>query len=460
MDEATTRRTALITVTLMSLATPFMVSGVNVALPRIGQEFGVSALLLSWLATAYSLAGAVFLLPAGKLADIHGRKRVFLVGTAVYAVASVLCASMRAVGPLIAARVVQGVGAAMLFATSTAILTSVFPAADRGRVLGYNVAAVYLGMSAGPFVGGLMVEAWGWRSVFWVNVPLSLLTLLFGLWKMKGEWAGSPDDRFDLAGSAIYGVAVVALMLGFSQLPALRGAGLIAAGLACGAAFFRWERRAAFPVLALGLLRGNRVFVLSSLAALTNYAATSSVTFLLSLYLQYAKGLTPRQAGTILIAQPIVQTILSPLAGRLSDRVGARNVASGGMAFTVTGLILLTFLRESTPIAYVVGCLLVLGFGFALFSSPNTSAIMGAVERRYYGMASSIVATMRLFGQMLSMGIAMILFALYMGQAQITPEYYGRFIASARTAFAISAVLCALGIVASLARNSGHPPAD
>jgi EmrB/QacA subfamily drug resistance transporter len=453
MTDSSARRAALVAVTLISFATPFMISGVNIALPMIGSEFGASAILLSWLSTSYTLATAVVLLPFGKLADIQGRKRVFLTGTWLYTVASFLCALVGSTGMLIATRVIQGIGAAMIFATSAAILTSIYPPNERGKALGINVAAVYLGMSVGPFLGGVMVEALGWRSVFWANVPLGLLTAALAATRMRGEWTGSPGDPFDLAGSAVYALAVVALMMGFSQLPAMRGVWLVLAGVAAGAAFLTREGRIPHPVLDLRLLRGNRVFTLSSLAALINYAATASVTFLLSLYLQYIKALSPREAGVVLIAQPLMQAIFSPLAGRLSDRVEPRIVASTGMAFTAAGLVMLTFLGDGTSLAYVVACLLVLGFGFGLFSSPNTSAIMGAVERRHYGVASGLVGTMRVFGQMLSMGTAMILFALYIGQVQITPEYYGRFMASARTAFAISAVLCAMGILASLARG-------
>lgn len=457
MDDSAARRTALVAVTLISFATPFMLSGVNVALPNIGAEFGASAILLTWLSTAYTLASAVFLLPFGKLADIHGRKRVFLAGTCVYMVASLLCSLVRSAEMLLVTRVIQGLGAGMVFATSTAILTSIYPPSERGKVLGINVAAVYLGTSVGPALGGLLVEALGWRSVFLANVPLGLVTIAMTATRVRGEWVGSPGDSFDLAGSAIYGLAVVALMIGFSRLPALGGAWLILAGLVAAVAFIARQGRIAHPVLELRLFRGNRVFILSSLAALANYAATSSVAFLLSLYLQYIKALTPREAGMVLIAQPIIQTICSPLAGRLSDRVEARVVASIGMAFTALGLIMLTFLGEGSPLGYVIACLLVLGFGFGLFSSPNASAIMGSVERRFYGVASSLVGTMRVFGQMLSMGTAMILFALYIGQAQITPALYDRFLLSARTAFAISAGLCAAGILASLARGRAHP---
>ena len=158
------------------------------------------------------------------------------------------------------------------------------------------------------------------------------------------------------------------------------------------------------------------------------------------------------------MAQPIVMAVLSPLAGRLSDRIETRIVASAGMAITVVGLVMLWMLGETSSLGYVIACLMVLGLGFALFSSPNTSAIMGAVERRFYGVASGLMGTMRLFGQMLSMGIVMLLFTLYMGRVQITPEYYLSFLRSAKTSFGIAAILCFIGLFASLARGNALKP--
>ena len=458
MDDATTRRTALIASTLASFVTPFMVSSANIALRSIDQQFGMSAVSLSWVSTIYTLAAAVFLVPFGKLADIWGRKLIFAWGLAVYSLASLLCALAGSATMLLVFRALQGIGAAMIFGTGVAILTSVYPSGERGRVLGINTAAVYAGLSTGPFLGGLMVAGWGWRSVFAVNVPLGLIALLFTVWKLRGEWRDAEGETFDLVGSGIYGLSVIAVMYGLSRLPGWGGLQLLLVGLVAGLAFVYYEGRQSQPVLDLKLFRGHRTFVLSSLAALINYSATSAVTFLLSLYLQYIKGLPPQQAGTILVAQPIVMAVLSPLAGRLSDRIETRIVASAGMAITVVGLVMLWMLGETSSLGYVIACLMVLGLGFALFSSPNTSAIMGAVERRFYGVASGLMGTMRLFGQMLSMGIVMLLFALYMGRVQITPEYYLSFLRSAKTSFGIAAILCFIGLFASLARGNALKP--
>jgi MFS family permease len=251
----------------------------------------------------------------------------------------------------------------------------------------------------------------------------------------------------------VYAIALLALMVGFSLLPNGLGAILIVAGAIGLAGFLWWEMRSQNPVLHIDLFAKNRPFAFSNLAALINYSATSAVTFLLSLYLQYIKALSPQQAGLVLVAQPIVQAAFSPLAGGLSDRIEPRIVASIGMALTATGLALLIPLNSATPLWAIVADLMLLGFGFALFSSPNMNAIMSSVDRRFYGVASGTAGTMRLVGQMLSMGIAMLLFALFLGRVEITSAVYPLFLNSMRAAFAIFAILCVAGVFASLARG-------
>ena len=220
-----------------------------------------------------------------------------------------------------------------------------------------------------------------------------------------------------------------------------------------GVVFVRWESRTRQPLLNMDLFRHNRVFALSNLAALINYSATAAVGFLLSLYLQYIKALSPQQAGLVLIAQPIVQAAFSPLAGRLSDRMESRVVSSAGMGLTTVGLALLIFLTADTPFWYILMSLILLGFGFALFSSPNTNAVMGAVDRKLLGVASATVGTMRTIGMMLSLGVASLIFALVIGRVQITPEYYAAFLVSVKLAFTIFTAACFGGIFASLARG-------
>jgi len=447
------KKTVLLVATMGSFLTPFMGSSINIALPSIGKEFAMDAILLSWVATSYLLAAAVFLVPFGRIADIHGRKKIFTCGILIYTVSSLLSAFATSAFMLISFRILQGIGGAMIFGTGVAILTSVFPVGERGRALGINVAAVYLGLSLGPVLGGFLTEQFGWRSIFLVNVPLGLIIIASIFWKLKGEWADAKGEKFDLGGSIIYGIGLVAIMYGLSLLPAMSGVWAIIIGILGILIFIRWETRVASPVLNIKLFKNNPVFAFSNLAALINYSATFAVAFLLSLYLQYTKGLSPQTAGLILLSMPAMQAIFSPLAGRLSDRIEPRIIASVGMGLTTIGLVLLTFLNQNTGIEFIIASLIILGFGFALFSSPNTNAVMSSVKNRFYGVASATLATMRTIGMMLSMGIAMLLFAIFIGRVEITPEYYPAFVSSLKIAFAIFAILCFGGIFASLARG-------
>ena len=443
---------------LAGFITPFDGSAVNIALPTLGAEFHMDAISLSWIATAYLLSSAIFLVPFGKIADIYGRKKVFLYGITIFSLASLAMTMVPSTEMLIAIRVFQGLGSAMIFGTGVAIVTSVYPPGERGKALGIYITSVYIGLSTGPFLGGIMTQHFGWRSIFFVNVPIGLLAIVLILWKLKGEWAECRGEKFDLTGSLIYGLSVVAVMYGFSLLPDIKGASLLAAGIIGTIFFILYEKRIRFPVLDMNLLTKNRVFALSNLSALINYSATYAVTFLLSLDLQYTKGFTAEHAGFILIAQPVFQAMVSPLAGRLSDRIEPRLIASTGMALTAIGLFFLTFISETTPMWYMICILIVLGIGFGLFSSPNTNVIMSSVDKRFYGVASGMNGTMRLLGQMLSMGIAMMIFAVVTGPVEITPEYFPQFVASLHYAFILFTIFCIVGIFMSLVRGKTLPP--
>ncbi|MGB6642666.1 MAG: MFS transporter, partial [Thermoanaerobaculia bacterium] len=427
-SQKATQRAALVVATLTSFLGPFMASSVNVALPSIGEELSMGAVSLAWINTAFLLAAATFLIPFGRLGDIHGRKQIFMWGILGFAVSSGLLAMAGSGQSVILWRAVQGLGASMVFATGLPILISVYPAGKRGAVLGLNVAAVYLGLSMGPFVGGMITGHLGWRYVFWMNVPVGLFILAISFWMLEGDWADAKGARFDLAGSVLLGLALLTMMFGLARLPSVSAVALLVVGFVSLILFVRYELRIDYPVLEIDLFRHNTVFALSNLAALINYAATFAVGFLLSLYLQKVRGLAPQDAGLVLIAQPVVQALVSPLAGKLSDRSEPRTVASLGMAITFLGLVLLVFLDDTTPLRLVVGCLAVLGLGFGIFSSPNTNAIMGSVERRFFGVAGAMVGTMRQMGMMVSMGLVMTVLAVLMGSAEISGQNQALFL--------------------------------
>jgi EmrB/QacA subfamily drug resistance transporter len=446
-------RSALFVAALTSFMGPFMISSVNVALPTIQDDLKMTAIELGWVATAYLLAMAVGLIPAGKLADIHGRKRVFSIGLIIYTAGATAAALAHTTAWFLLLRVIQGLGAALFVTTGMAILTSIFPPRKRGRAIGIYVAAVYVGLSVGPFVGGFLTQQVGWRSIFVAMFPLGVGSIAVTHAFLKGEWADPSSRRLDVVGCLIYAGAILCLVYGATVMPSPLGCTLIPAGTLGLVLFFRQQRRSPHPVFEVSLFVENRTFAFSSLAALLNYAATFAVTFMMSLYLQYIKGMTPQTAGVVLMAQPVIMAIFSPLAGRLSDRVEPRLLASGGMAITTLGMAVFTQLHANSSVGGIVGNLVLLGFGFALFSSPNMSAIMGAVTKKDYGIASGAVATMRLLGQMVSMAIATAVLALLVGHRAITPDSYARFLTGTRVVFAVSVGLCTIGIFFSMFRG-------
>ena len=446
----------LLATTLSSFLTPFMGSAVNVALPFMAKELSMTALSLSWVATSFILAAAITLVPLGRLADIYGRKKIFLYGAIVFTAASGLCAWSPTQTFLIAVRIIQGIGGAMIFSTGTAMLVSAYPAGDRCKILGINIAAVYIGLTIGPFIGGLLTEHLGWRYIFIFTAILGIIIILSVAAMIKEEWSGTKGEGFDFAGSMLYAIALFAIMYGFSLLPTWRAGLLIGLGVLCLGFFIFQQLKQPSPLLDIRLFLDNKVFAFSNLAALINYCATFAVTFLLSLYLQHIKMLTPSQTGIILVAAPFMQAFFSPLAGRLSDRLEPQIIASIGMALNVIGLIPLIFINNDTSIHYIVFCLILLGLGFALFSSPNVNATMSAVENKFYGIASATLGTMRLTGQMFSMGITMLVFAVILGNHPISQANNPLLLKSIQIIFTLLAVICCGGIFASLARGKVH----
>lgn len=453
MSTPISRSATLFVVCTAHFLMPFMMSAVGIALPSIGREFSASALQLGLIETTYVLSASIFLLAMGRLGDIHGRRRIFQYGLMVFTLAGGLLSQAGSVEVMIALRFLQGMGGAMVMATSLAIVVSVFPAKERGKALGIAVASVYAGISCGPFVGGTLITAFGWRWIFYLCVPLGITAYLVSLAKMRGEWADARGEPFDLRGSLVYAAAILLLISGASNLEqGLWAWALVAVGGTGLGLFLKLQAHTPYPVLNIALLRENRIFAFSNLAALLNYAATFGVTFFMSLYLQYTKGMNAQQAGTILIIQPVVQAFCSPFCGRLADRYPASRVATLGMTLCAIGLGIAASIAANTPLLTVVATLGFLGLGFALFSSPNTSVIMGSVAPRYLGVASGLNSTMRTLGMMTSMTIITIIFSVFMAGHPVTAETQPQFLQSMHTALVAFCALCGLGIFCSLAR--------
>lgn len=433
----------------------FMTTSINIALPVIQGELHLGAVALGWLPLAYLLASAIFLLPLGKIADDWGRRRMFIAGMVLFTVCSLAMVFADSYIPLVGLRAGQGLGASMVFAGSTAMVTLAYPHERRGFAVGVTAAAAYLGQTSGPPIGGVLVHNFGWRSLFIVAAACGVLLLLLDASLLRRvEWREKATAKLDRLGPIIYAPALFAFLLGLSWVPEIKGLLLFGAGVVGMVLFVWWEGRIPAPVIEVKLFRHNRVFSLSNVSALISYAAVWALTFLISLYLQYIKGLNPETAGLVMMVGVAVQAALTPFAGRLSDRVQPRWVASVGMGVCALGLLFFTFLHVTTPYWYIFSVLILLGIGYALFSPANMSSIMGSVERRNLGMASASVATMRVVGQAISIGVATLILAAIVGRHDIQPADYPNLLTAVRVSFAMLTVLCVIGIGTSLARGS------
>ncbi len=446
--------TTIFVVIVTAFITTFTGSAMTLAVPAIGSYFDVSAGFVGWLVTAYTLIVAAFSVPWGRIADLTGRKRVLVAGLIVFTATSAMCFFAPSMWLLIVFRGIQGIGAAMIFSTNTAILISAFSGRERGKILGMSVAATYVGLSAGPAVGGFLNHNFGWRSIFILTGVIALAALVIAWRSLPSDRNDDDDHDFDIAGNLLFIGMIVLTMYGLSDItggvvPVI----ITLAGLILAVIFVKHEVKAESPVVQVQMFSNNIAYSFSNLAALMNYGATFAITYLLSIYLQVVMGYSSQAAGLILIVQPALMAVLSPKAGKLSDRVSPFKLASAGMGLCAAGVLICAFLGTGTTLAMVMIALAVTGVGFAMFSSPNTNAVMACVEKQDYGVASSILATMRSVGHTLSMVIVTIVVNLYMGSQALESAEPQILIKTMHTAFIIYTVICAAGIFISLKRN-------
>jgi MFS family permease len=434
--------------------TPFMFSAIGVALPSIGREFTAGAVQLGLIEMVYILAVALLLLPIGRFADIHGRKRIFLAGTMVITLATLALAMAPTIGFLIVFRFFQGIGAAMITSSSLAILAATYPPQDRGKALGVVVGCVYLGISAGPLLAGLMIEYLGWRWIFYSAVPVEFVILVFAIARLKGEWAGARGEPFDRTGSILYVLALFCIIVGVVEAQTFSWAGWFGGfGLIVMNAFLVYENSIKFPIFPLKKILANRVFALSNIATWLNYAAAFGITFFFSIYLQVIKGIPPKLTGFILITQPLLQAFCAPIAGRMADAYSPAPIATAGMALCTAAMACAAFVDASSSLFLIFSVLIVMGLGFGFFSTPNTTAIMASIDSRDYGMASSMIATMRTIGMLTAMTLITVLLSWYLGKQSITPETGQLFVATMRTAMVVFTLMGIVGIICSVGRT-------
>ncbi|MBP8597747.1 MAG: MFS transporter [Selenomonas sp.] len=442
---------------LSSFLTPFTGSALILSLPEIGQAYQASPNELGWVIEIFLLTSIVFLLPMGKLADRLGKRRIFLWGMIIFTVSSLAVVFAPGMTGLLFCRAIQGIGAAMIYATTMSILTLVCPPAQRGQAIGWNVSMVYVGLALGPVIGGLLNYYLGWRSIFWFITALGLATILAVLRFLRQEWIEETQARRDGLGAFLYGLAMILMMYGLSELLNQSYAILsLAAGCVIFVGFLFHELKVPQAILPIRLLMENREFSLSNLTAMLNYSSTFTISFLLSIYLQSILGLSSREAGLLLLIQPVMMAALSPQAGKLSDRHSTAKLTLLGMGIITFGLIGFTLTVHLRSLWLLIPALVIVGIGFAFFAAPNNNAIMSSVPKKYYGLAASMLSTVRLVGQVVSIAIVTLLLSIDWSWLAETDSI----VRNIELSFLVFTVLSVIGIIPSLSRKKRHSEAD
>lgn len=401
-------------------------SVVNTVLPVINRAFHQEVTVVEWVVIIYLLVLSGLLLSFGRLGDIHGHKRYYVLGFGIFVVSSMFCGLSHNVQVLIVFRAIQALGAAMLAANSPAILTKNFPASQRGQALGLQAAMTYLGLMVGPSLGGWLTDTLGWRAVFYINVPVGSLAILLSMRFIPADLAEKTEKRFDFNGALLYTAGLTALMIALNQgsnlgwgSPVILGA-MALAGI-CLLVFVRVEQSTPSPMLDLALFKGKR-FSLAVICATLNYICIYTIVFLMPFYLIQGRSFSPSQTGLILTAQPIAMAIAAPLAGALSDRIGIRLLTTLGMALLGLGLYLLASLGQVTPVSSILLALGVAGLGTGIFISPNTSGLMGSAPKNRQGIASGVMATSRNLGMVIGVGLAGAIFTTILARSSLPVE--------------------------------------
>lgn len=440
-----TEKRIFYSICVISFVGPFLSTSLNIAIPMMSGEFGVTPDKLSWVVTIFLMTTVSFLLPLGKVSDVHGRRRTYCWSLLAFALSTAVAAFSPTLFCLLVLRAIQGIALAGVYVSYMPLLLVTTDEAHQGHVLGKAVALNYLGLSLGPVIGGVITQFLSWRCIF-VLSALAVFCAYALMQPIKQEWYAKGAPFVNIVSTALSVSGMLLFLFGlsaFDSQPYLFWAGLVLLII-----FVIHEGKSFHPLLPLYLFR-NVTFSLSNLAALIQYSATYAVSFLLSLYFQVILGLLPAQSGAILLVQPIIMAFLSPKAGDLSDKYGPRGIASLGLLLTALGLTAFALFPQASILQAVI-FLIFIGLGAALFGAPNNSAIMGSVRPAFHGIASSILALSRNLGQALSMSLVTIIMTNTLASYA---AYSEGILAAVHTSFILLAILCFLAIAASLARG-------
>lgn len=449
MDSKKTYIYVIIIAVLANFLAAYTSNTVVMALPQIAYELNLSNIMQNWIVTIYLITIAVLSVPLGKIASKKGFKRSFIFGSIIFFLGAIGTVLASDIPTLFFFRIFQAIGASFTFVCALSMIVSAVPPNKRGAAIGINIASGHIGISLAPVLGGFLTYNFGWRSIFIITFPISILIILFTIFKVKDEWTLGEDDKIDIIGGIVYALGITTFIYGFTTLNQLKGLIFTTIGIIILLLFIIFEIKSETPIFDISLYK-NKIFTLSNIAYLFSYIGVFAVTTIMNYHFQYIRSWNPDITGLILLATPLTQSIITPYSGRLSDRVNPQKLCSFGMFIVTISLIILVSVNGKTDLWIIVFALAMEGLGYGLFLSPNTNSIMSSIPRENTGMGSAAVTTIRMIGQTLSIGLLSLVFAIVMGNVLISPKVYPELAKSCQITLIIGVVLTIISLIASL----------
>ncbi len=459
------RRQILLAVAVGTFMAPLDSSVVNIALPSISTYFQASLAVVEWVILAYLLMISSLLLVFGRLGDLYGHKKIYILGFVIFTAGSLLCGLAPSIALLIVFRAIQAIGAGMLMAMGPAIVTDVSLPQERGKSLGIIAVSVSIALSAGPVLGGFLTDKFGWPSIFLINIPIGIAASIIAA-RVIPDFKGREVQPFDIKGAITVFLALLFILfpLSYAEKVGWKNPYILSfltVGVILLGFFLYLEKRVKYPMVDLTLFK-NRLFSMSNLSALLNYMAMFSVILIMPFYLQQLRSFPPSKAGLLLIPTPLTTMLVAPLSGVVSDRVDTRYISSLGMVITTLGLWLLSGLHINSSTSTIVFTLIIVGIGSGMFQTPNNSAVMGSVPANRRGIASGMLAVMRNLGMILGVAVSG---AIFTGQRNYLSKFLAAqglsgvelkiqaFSGAMRLTFLAAAGIAAAGVLTSLIRG-------
>lgn len=450
---------AIIITSITTFFVAYISSAISIVLPTMAQYFSMNDVLQNWISLIYLLVIAVFSIPCGFFSKRYGLKNSLLIGTIIFLVGSIFSALADSSLIIILSRAIEGLGAAFLYVSGTAIIVKAVPDKIRGLALGINLATFYMGLTAAPFLGGFLSSNYGWQMIFYIQIPFLIVAIFLIFFKINKNWVTAKNEPIDLIGLFFVSLAILILMYGFSILNQIQGIILIIVGLILSVFYVRWSLKQKYPTFNLRLFK-NTNFLTSNIASLTSYIGIYVLTYILNYHFQYINGFSSELSGALLIIAPLVMTFAAVLAGRMSDKRNPQVVAIIGLVIVFVSTIMITFMDKLSSLNYIILAMVLYGMGYGLFASPNTKIIMSSVPAKENSTASASVATSKYIGKTLSLALFTVIFSIIIGNVSIGPSNYALVILSSQITCGICTVFVFIALISTIIGYKSSDPID